>query len=46
MVEFPLGQRLQEHFKVPVVVTNNASLIALAEHRYGQAKGVSSLFCF
>jgi predicted NBD/HSP70 family sugar kinase len=46
MTEFPLAQRLNDCFRVPVVVTNNASIVALAEHRYGQAHGVSSLFLF
>ncbi|MEN6492022.1 MAG: ROK family transcriptional regulator [Rectinema sp.] len=46
MTEFPLAQRLRKRFSVPVVVTNNASIVALAEHRYGQAYGVSSLFLF
>lgn len=46
MTEFPLAQRLRKRFSVPVVVTNNASIVALAEHRYGQAHGVSSLFLF
>lgn len=46
MTEYPLAQSLQQRFSVPVVVTNNASIVALAEHRYGQAHGVSSLFLF
>jgi len=46
MTEYPLAHRLRQRFSVPVVVTNNASIVALAEHRYGQAHGVSSLFLF
>jgi len=46
MNEFPLGERLRSLFSVPVIVTNNASIVALAEERYGQARGVSSLFLF
>ncbi len=46
MIEYPLAHRLRQRFSVPIVVSNNASIVALAEHRYGQAQGVSSLFLF
>ncbi|MDH7484083.1 MAG: ROK family transcriptional regulator [Spirochaetales bacterium] len=46
MIEYPLGARLQEAFAAPVIVTNNASIAALAEERYGKAHGAASLFCF
>ncbi|HET7839689.1 MAG TPA: ROK family transcriptional regulator [Rectinemataceae bacterium] len=43
---YPLGARLKERFGVPVSVHNNASVVAMAEHRYGVASGVGSLFAF
>lgn len=46
MVEFPLSERLEKEFHAPVSVTNNASIVALAEERYGLAKGSGSLFAF
>lgn len=46
MSSFPLGPRLAETFEIPVHVHNNASVVAMAEHRYGAARGAASLFAF
>jgi len=43
---FPLGERLEASFGAPVYVHNNASVVAMAEHRYGAARGARSLFSF
>ena len=34
---------LEQRFPIPVVVENDANLIAVAEHRHGVAQGASSL---
>jgi glucokinase len=39
----PIRQILAEHFKVPVVVGNDANLAALAEWRFGAGKGHHNL---
>jgi glucokinase len=36
---FPVGQKLSEHFNVPVHVDNDANLAGLAEWRYGAGMG-------
>lgn len=46
MTNFPLGERLAASFGVPVNINNNASVIAIAEQRYGAAKGGESVFAF
>jgi glucokinase len=38
-VSFPLGEKLQSHFQVPVHLDNDANLAALGEWRYGAGKG-------
>lgn len=38
---FPLGQKLSEHFGVKVFLDNDANLAGLAEYRYGAGKGHS-----
>ena len=46
MEEYPLSERIEERFAVPVHVHNNTSVMALAEYRYGRAKGKRSLAAF
>ncbi|AEJ20203.1 ROK family transcriptional regulator [Gracilinema caldarium] len=46
LINFPLVARLQERYAVPVYLHNNASLAALAELKYGEARGSKSLFAF
>jgi len=41
--DVPLAQALAEVTKLPVHVENDANTLAIAEHRYGQCKGVASL---
>ena len=42
MIDFPIRDRLESIFDIPVHVHNNTSVIALSEYRYGKAKGLSS----
>jgi glucokinase len=37
--DFPLGDRLSEHFRVPVHIDNDANLACLGEWKYGAGKG-------
>ncbi|MFQ3548003.1 MAG: ROK family transcriptional regulator [Termitinemataceae bacterium] len=46
MQRFPIAQLVQERYGVPVYLHNNASLAALAELKYGAARGAKSLFTF
>jgi predicted NBD/HSP70 family sugar kinase len=46
MNNFPLGERLEKAFGVPVNINNNATVVAIAEHRYGAAMGGQSVFAF
>jgi glucokinase len=39
----PLGQLLYDHFSLPVKVDNDASLMGLAELRFGAAKGLTDV---
>uniref|UniRef100_A0A7C3E9R6 ROK family transcriptional regulator n=1 Tax=Gracilinema caldarium TaxID=215591 RepID=A0A7C3E9R6_9SPIR len=43
---FPLVAKLQEQYAAPVYLHNNASLAAMAELKYGAARGAKSLFAF
>jgi predicted NBD/HSP70 family sugar kinase len=43
MRDFPIAAWLQERFHLPVKIHNNASVIGLSEHRYGQAAAARSL---
>jgi glucokinase len=43
-VEFPLGQRINESFKLPVVVENDARLFTYAETLSGAARGLPHVF--
>lgn len=43
MAAYPLGQKMEACFGLPVSVHNNAAVIALAEFRYGVAGGEKSL---
>lgn len=42
MIDFPIRERLEKTFQIPVHVHNNTSVIALSEYRYGKAKGIPS----
>ncbi|WP_304223475.1 ROK family transcriptional regulator [Gracilinema caldarium] len=46
LANFPLVSVLQKRYDVPVYMHNNASLAALAELKYGAARGAKSLFAF
>ncbi len=46
MVQYPLAHHLHELLSVPVIVSNNASIVAMAEQRYGTARNAASLFTF
>jgi len=46
LTDFPLVAKLQEQYSAPVYLHNNASLAALAELKYGVARGAKSLFVF
>lgn len=46
LTNFPLVAKLQEYYTAPVYLHNNASLAALAELKYGAARGAKSLFAF
>jgi glucokinase len=43
MINFPLKARLEEEFRVPAFVGNDANLAALAEHRFGAGRGVAHM---
>jgi predicted NBD/HSP70 family sugar kinase len=43
MVNFPIREKLERSFNVPVHLHNNSAVIALSEYRYGKAKKCSSL---
>lgn len=43
---YPLGKKLEEHFALPVVVTNNAGVIALNAYRRGVARDSQALFTY
>jgi predicted NBD/HSP70 family sugar kinase len=43
MVNFPIGEKLERSFGVPVHLHNNSAVIALSEYRYGKAKNCRSL---
>jgi glucokinase len=38
-VDFPLKQKLEDHFNVPVILGNDANLAAYGEWRYGAGQG-------
>ncbi len=40
---YPLRDKLQEHFKVPVILDNDANAQAVAEHRFGAGKGYEDM---
>jgi predicted NBD/HSP70 family sugar kinase/predicted transcriptional regulator len=42
----PIRDVIQGELGIPVYVHNNASVLALSEHRYGRAQGVKSLAAF
>lgn len=46
MEGLPLKERISEALGVPVLIHNNASVIALAENRYGRAAGHRSVVAF
>ena len=41
--DFPLRERLQAHFGVPVNIENDANVAAFGEYRFGAGQGCSSL---
>jgi predicted NBD/HSP70 family sugar kinase len=43
MVDFPIREKLEKYFKIPVHIHNNCSIIALSEYRYGNARDAGSL---
>jgi glucokinase-like ROK family protein len=43
--DFPLKGRLEEHFRVPVLVENDVNLHALGEHWRGAGQGILNLVC-
>ncbi len=43
---YPLGAILKERFDIPVIVTNNTSVIAMNAYRRGVAKDSGALFTF
>jgi len=43
--DFPLKRRLEDRFRVPVLVENDVNLHALGEHWRGAGRGVSQLVC-
>ena len=45
MGNFPLKQRLEEYFNIPVLLENDARCMALGEHRAGALKGCSHCVC-
>jgi glucokinase len=42
-LDFPLKQRLTDHFHLPVVVDNDVNLAVLGEHWFGMGRGVNNL---
>ncbi len=42
----PLAQSLEDVFGVPVFASNDATLFALGEARFGAGRGKSNVFCF
>ncbi len=43
---YPLGKMLEDKFDIPVIVTNNSSVIAMNAYRRGVAKDSGALFTF
>ena len=43
MINFPMKEKLEKEFRVPVAVGNDANLAALGEHRLGAGRGVAHL---
>ena len=41
--EVPLKARLEQRFRVPVLVNNDANVFALGEHRFGQGRGTRNM---
>jgi glucokinase-like ROK family protein len=41
--DLPLGRRLQERFGLPVHVANDCQVAALAEHTFGEGRGLDNL---
>jgi glucokinase len=42
---YPLGRVLRKELKIPVFIDNDANMFALAESRFGAAKGLSPAIC-
>jgi len=45
MVNVNLKRRLSKSFKLPIYVDNDANVMALAEFKFGAAKGYKDVFC-
>ena len=43
---FPIGKILEDEFRIPVAVTNNAGVVAMNAYRRGVAKDSGALFTF
>jgi glucokinase len=43
--DYPLKKYLQRHFDYPVFLDNDANLMALAEYKFGSAKGYKNCLC-
>lgn len=43
MNDFNLGDIIEKKFGIPVYISNNCSVMALSEYRYGESKGCDSL---
>ena len=45
IVDVPIRDLMRERLGLPVFVDNDANVAALAEHRYGAARGARNALC-